>query len=81
MNEPTFVEASRKLAERMLTEGGETDDARVTFAFRLVTSRAPTSKELLSCSVFIFLPNDRRRRADRAAVRWRPGCRSRAFSG
>jgi hypothetical protein len=46
MNETTFVEAARKLAMRMLTEGGDSDAARVTFAFRLVTTRAPTTKEL-----------------------------------
>jgi hypothetical protein len=46
MNETTFVEASRKLAERMLTEGGDTDAARITFAFRTVATRAPTPAEL-----------------------------------
>ncbi len=45
MNEPTFVEAARKLAGRMLTEGGSTDAERIAFAFRIVTSRAPTSAE------------------------------------
>jgi hypothetical protein len=65
MNEPTFVEASRKLAERMLTEGGETDDARVTFAFRLVTSRAPTSKEL---RVLVSALADYRRECESAAA-------------
>jgi hypothetical protein len=46
LNDPTYVEASRKLAERMLTEGGGTTDERITFAFRLATARKPTSKEL-----------------------------------
>jgi hypothetical protein len=46
MNETTYVEASRKLAERMLTKGGQTDPDRIDFAFRLVTSRAPTAAEL-----------------------------------
>jgi hypothetical protein len=46
MNEPTFVESSRKVAERMLTEGGDTDAARIDFAFRLVATRAPTQLEL-----------------------------------
>jgi hypothetical protein len=31
---------------RMLTEGGDTDAARINFAFRLVTSRTPTTAEL-----------------------------------
>ncbi|MSU47759.1 MAG: DUF1553 domain-containing protein [Opitutus sp.] len=47
MNEETFVEAARKLAARMLTEGGDSDEARITFAFRLVATRAPTPQELL----------------------------------
>ncbi|MBI5757120.1 MAG: DUF1553 domain-containing protein, partial [Planctomycetales bacterium] len=46
LNDPTYVEASRKLAERILTEGGATTDQRVTFAFRLTTARVPTPKEL-----------------------------------
>ena len=41
MNDPTYVEASRKLAERMMTEGGATADERIAFAFRLVVARRP----------------------------------------
>ncbi|TXT39126.1 MAG: hypothetical protein FD138_159 [Planctomycetota bacterium] len=46
MNDPTYVEASRKLAERMLLEGGSTTDDRITFAFRLTLARKPTAREL-----------------------------------
>jgi hypothetical protein len=46
LNDPTYVEASRKLAERMLVEGGRTADERIAFAFRLATARQPTAKEL-----------------------------------
>ena len=46
LNEVTFVEAARRLAERILTEGGGTDSERLTYAFRLVTARTPTSEEL-----------------------------------
>ena len=45
MNDITYVEAARKLAERTLLEGGETPDARLTFAFRIATSRPPTPDE------------------------------------
>lgn len=47
MNDPTYVEASRKLAERILLEGGATTEERITFAFRLTTARKPTPRELL----------------------------------
>jgi hypothetical protein len=46
LNDPTYVEASRKLAERMLSEAGNSADERITFAFRLATARKPTAKEL-----------------------------------
>jgi hypothetical protein len=46
MNDPTYVEASRKLAERILTEGGKTSDERIVFAFKLCTARQPNEQEL-----------------------------------
>ncbi len=46
LNDPQFVEASRKIAERMLTEGGDTVDSRIAFAFRLLTSRLPRPEEV-----------------------------------
>lgn len=46
MNDPQFVEASRALAERMLREGGSTDDERISFAFRALTGRDPVPDEL-----------------------------------
>jgi hypothetical protein len=46
MNEVTFVEAARKLAERMMTRGGNSPEERLTFAFRLATARAPQPAEL-----------------------------------
>jgi hypothetical protein len=46
LNDVVYVEAARKLAERALIEGGATPKDRLTFAFRLATSRKPTRKEL-----------------------------------
>jgi hypothetical protein len=46
LNDPTYIEASRKLAERMMTEAGPTLEAKVAFAFRLATARRPTAGEL-----------------------------------
>ena len=45
MNDPTYVEASRKLAERMLTEGGTTSAQRINFAYRLCVARSATLAE------------------------------------
>jgi hypothetical protein len=45
LNDPTYVEAARALAQRALLEGGKDDKARIAFAFRLATARPPTGKE------------------------------------
>jgi len=45
MNDVTYLEAARALAQRMLSEGGDTPESRIAFAFRLATSRAPTLPE------------------------------------
>jgi hypothetical protein len=44
MNDPTYVEASRKLAERIMTKAQTADD-RIALAFRLATGRHPSEKE------------------------------------
>ncbi|GAG36340.1 unnamed protein product, partial [marine sediment metagenome] len=48
MNDVQFVEAARKLAERVVTEGGLSDEDRIVFAFRAVTSRRPNVTEKAS---------------------------------
>ncbi len=45
MNDPTYVEASRALAQRALLEGGPDPASKLTYAFRLATTRKPTGKE------------------------------------
>ena len=45
LNDPTYVEAARILAERMMTQGGATPAERIRFAFRLATARAPSERE------------------------------------
>jgi hypothetical protein len=45
MNDPTFVEAARKLAERMIAEAGTDANRRIAFAFRLATARNPNAEE------------------------------------
>ena len=45
MNDPCYVEAARHLGARMISHTSEAKD-RLTFGFRLVTARPPTSAEL-----------------------------------
>jgi hypothetical protein len=46
LNDPQFVESARGLAQRMLLEGGNSDESRIAYAFRLATTRKPTPAEL-----------------------------------
>ncbi|NND07182.1 MAG: DUF1553 domain-containing protein [Saprospiraceae bacterium] len=46
LNDPQFTEAAKLLAQRMMLEGGKMVESRISFAFKLATSRTPTDKEL-----------------------------------
>ena len=46
LNEVTYVEASRVLAQRMIAEGGATPEERIAWAFKRVTLRPPTPDEV-----------------------------------
>jgi mono/diheme cytochrome c family protein len=45
LNDPTYVEASRAMAQRAILEGGKDVNSRLAYAFRLATARKPTAKE------------------------------------
>ena len=45
MNDVQFLEAARKLAERVLTEGGAEAEQRIDFAYRTVMARRPRPRE------------------------------------
>jgi hypothetical protein len=45
MNDPTYIEAARVFAERIVREGGESVDARIAWAYRHALSRAPNTRE------------------------------------
>jgi hypothetical protein len=45
MNDVQYVEAARKMAERMLREGGDTVADQLRFGFRLVVARTPDARE------------------------------------
>jgi mono/diheme cytochrome c family protein len=46
MNDPTYVEAARALAQRMMLEGGASSEGRIALGFRLVAARSPWPSEL-----------------------------------
>ncbi len=45
MNDETFLEASRKLAESALHEGGPSQQQRIEYLYRMVLARAPKPAE------------------------------------
>jgi hypothetical protein len=45
LNDPQFVEAARLLGQRMLKEGGTEANDRITWLFRTVSGRKPSTKE------------------------------------
>ena len=46
LNDPTYVEAARFLAQRMIKEGGTSIESRLTHGFRLLLGRKPSSQEI-----------------------------------
>jgi hypothetical protein len=46
LNDPTYVEAARALAQLAMEKGGASDAERPAFAFRRVTGRKPTDAEV-----------------------------------
>jgi hypothetical protein len=68
MNDPVFVEAARVFGERILTEGGDSNESRITFAMRTAMARKPTTDEMRTLVELI----DKRRaryRSDPAAAK------------
>jgi hypothetical protein len=45
MNDTTYIEAARLIAERMLTEGGTKPENRLAFGLRLIAGRPPDEGE------------------------------------
>ena len=45
LNDPVYVEAARVLANRVLAEGGDTDQRRIAFAYDWALGRPPESRE------------------------------------
>ena len=53
LNDITYVEAARAMAERVLLTGDTSDDKRLEHAFRLATARKPSAveKQVLTASL------------------------------
>ncbi len=45
MNDIAYVEAARRLAERMMTEGGASEESRIGYGWRLALARPPRARE------------------------------------
>lgn len=45
LNDPTYVEAARAMAERTLREGGKNVSSRIVYVFRLALARKPSGRE------------------------------------
>jgi hypothetical protein len=70
MNDVTYFEAARALAERVMHEGGKDVPSRLSYAFELVLSRKPSKQELsiLSKSIEKRIAQYKRSPKDAAAL-------------
>jgi len=69
LNEVTFIEAARALADRMMREGGATIDGRLATGFRLVTGREMLLDEARVLRAGLASDLERFRRDPQAAAR------------
>ncbi|MGH9656992.1 MAG: DUF1553 domain-containing protein, partial [Bryobacteraceae bacterium] len=68
LNDPIYVEAARVLAQNMMKDGGPTLAARIGWAFRRATGRAPTAAESATLAD-LYRKNLERFRADPAGAK------------
>jgi len=68
MNDPTYIEAARRLAQRVITEGGRAAGSRISFAFRGATARMPSAKETHVLRTLFQQQLDRYRSDKKAAL-------------
>ena len=59
LNDPTFVEAAKFFAQRILKEGGSSTDSRLAFAFRQAVSREPDDFERKTLKQLFTTPETR----------------------
>ena len=66
LNEPQFVQAGLALGRRMIAEGGDSAETRLTLGFRIATGRKPTPPEL--ATLLTALERHRKRLGDEPAA-------------
>ncbi|MEM6346963.1 MAG: PSD1 and planctomycete cytochrome C domain-containing protein [Bacteroidota bacterium] len=59
LNDPTYLEAARLLAVRMIKEGGSMAEERIGYGFRLLTARKPDADESQKLQQFLALQQAR----------------------
>jgi hypothetical protein len=59
LNETLYMEASRELAKRTITEGGDDEKSRITYAVRRCLSREPRPEELAVLADFLARQQER----------------------
>jgi mannitol-1-phosphate/altronate dehydrogenase len=69
MNDVQYVEAARKFAERVVSEGGTSVEERVTFAFRSVMARKPNAAEMQSLTTLLTEYLSEFRKSPEAAIK------------
>jgi hypothetical protein len=70
MNDPVFVEAAQGMARRVLREGGNTDQQRLAFAFKLVASQTADERQIQTLTKLL----------EDGRNRWNDDAKAREFS-
>ncbi|QDU89753.1 Planctomycete cytochrome C [Pirellulimonas nuda] len=70
MNDETFIEAARRLAQRMMTESGRSPDERLAYGYRLATAyhASPATLQVLRDNLGFFKGHFAERQTDALAL-------------
>jgi hypothetical protein len=69
LNDPTYIEAARKLAERVLQESGKSTESRLRHAFLLSVARPPRPEEVQVLGAVLGKARERFRQDPKASSR------------
>jgi len=68
LNDPCFVECAQALARRIVAEGGDTDDARIHWALKLVTARPAEPAQVRALAALLVAEREAQAGDRKAAV-------------